>query len=136
MTHTIKRDPFAIPWPLANSRIFRTLIANPLESLLGLRQCRQIYNQLPESDSPGDFCRTVLERLGVACVPEGDGLDRIPRQGPAIVVADHPFGAVEEGHDRDPASFPIGCMGVANTLLQRIPQLRDALMGGDILSAC
>lgn len=136
MTHTIKKDPFAIPWPLANSRIFRTLIANPLESLLGLRQCRQIYNQLPESESPEDFCRTVLEQLGVACVPEGDGLDRVPRQGPAIVVANHPFGAVEgvamiETLRRIRPDAKV----LANTLLQRIPQLREALIGVDILSS-
>jgi putative hemolysin len=128
-------DPFDIPWPLAHNRVFRTLLVDPLEKLLGVRQCRDMYRQLPDENAPEEFCRVVLEQMNVTCELEGEGLDHIPRQGSAIVVANHPFGAVEglvmiEALRRIRPDVKV----LANSLLQRLPPLREALIGVDILS--
>ncbi|MGE4545325.1 MAG: lysophospholipid acyltransferase family protein [Pedobacter sp.] len=135
MSDHITSDPFDIPWPLAHNRLFRTLVADPLEKLLGVRQCRDIYRQLPATNSADDFCRAVLERMNVTCALEGEGLNHIPRQGAAIVVANHPFGAIEglvmiEALRRIRPDVKV----LANSLLQRLPPLREALIGVDILT--
>lgn len=134
MTQQNQYDPFDIPWPLAQNPLVKKVVMSPLERLLGVRQCRDIYRQLPAGDSPEDFCRAALEQLQVTGEPEGEGLEQVPCQGPAIVVANHPFGAVEglvmlEALRRMRPDTKV----LANSLLERIPQLREALVGVGIL---
>lgn len=132
MTDDPVQDPFHIPWPRVNDRLFRALIVSPLERWLGIRRCREIYQQLPDEVPPEDFCRAALEHMNVSCELEGEGLVNVPAQGGAIVVANHPFGAVEglvliEALRRIRPDTRV----LANRLLERIPQLREALIGVD-----
>lgn len=63
--------------------------------LVGLQKLARLYHETPAAlDGPG-FIRHSLETLGISYEIGGAGLAAIPRQGPVVVVANHPFGALE-----------------------------------------
>lgn len=66
-----------------------------LEHVLALRELESIYAQLASPSDPTRFAQESLAVLGVAISVSGDDLARVPRTGPAIVTANHPFGAVD-----------------------------------------
>ncbi len=69
-------------------------IGRTAEHLLALDRCRRIYAGLSAS-RPEAFCAEVLDVLGVRVGVTSEDLARIPKSGPLVVVANHPFGAVE-----------------------------------------
>lgn len=104
------------------------LAAQAVEHLSGLRELAQIYETLPR-DPDESFLEIVRRELGLTCDVTADDLARIPRSGPVVVVANHPFGAAEGivlarvlGIVRKDVRL------LANHLLGRIPELRDDLI--------
>lgn len=71
----------AVPFTLGYGRI--------VDALLGLRELQRHYDALP----PGDFVERALEHLDIRA--EVRDLDRMPARGPAIVIANHPTGAMD-----------------------------------------
>jgi Acyltransferase len=60
-----------------------------LDGLLGLRALQRCYESLP----PGDFVTEALKHLDIEV--HVDQIEGLPRQGPAIVVVNHPTGAMD-----------------------------------------
>jgi putative hemolysin len=91
-----------------------------LDALLGLTTLQRMYESLP----PGDFLDRALERLEIRL--DATNIDRIPREGSAIVVANHPTGAVDglallqAVRQRRPDVRVLG-----NHFVTRIPQMRE-----------
>jgi putative hemolysin len=128
-------DPFRLFASVSEGRFSRTLGAS-LEAALGLRQCRELYRRLPAATSPEEFAEQALRLLNVDCVLEAAGLDGVPRQGPAVVVANHPFGGIEGlALMAQLRRVRPDVKVLTNALLQRIPQLREAFIPVDILGA-
>jgi putative hemolysin len=110
----------------------RALAARLAEHALGLRSLQHIYAGLPRTASPGEFADCALRALGIAvdCAPAD--LEHVPASGPAVVVANHPFGAPEglalaallARRRPDVRLF-------ANHVLARIPELRPLLIAVD-----
>ena len=117
------------------SKEILSIIAGPLEHLLGLRQCTAIYEQVKSQCDSHLFMREVLRRLDVRPVVKTEDLENIPKKGPAVVVGNHPFGGIEGIIMADTL---LSCRPdvkiMANSLLNRIPQLRDLTIPVDPFS--
>jgi len=100
--------------------------ARLLERFFLLDHLEEIYGKIQRSGGSGHFLAKFLEEMKVTY--EISDVDRalIPREGPVIVVANHPYGGIESA---------IMCVllrsvrpdvkALSNTLLQRIPEVRD-----------
>ncbi len=83
-------------------------IARPLESLFGLSKFQKLRKEIYEdfhatpplpgetgSISTLEVVRKLHSTLGLSWSVHGESLARIPKEGPAILLANHPFGGVE-----------------------------------------
>lgn len=125
------RDIFRLSLQFRNpigQRIFSHL-RSPLESLTALHRLGDAYAAVAAEQDCVRFIEAFLREIDVRWeVSEADRA-RIPRQGPALVVANHPFGGVEGLvllHLLKCIRPDVKVM--ANRLLGRIPQLRDSFI--------
>lgn len=102
-----------------------------LERLLSLDQLQHMYDELPPAAGPDEFLSLVLAKLKLSYDVTG-ALNDIPRTGRLIVVANHPFGAIEGlilaqvlGRIRSDVKV------LANYLLTGISELRDIFIPVD-----
>ena len=115
-------------------RSFPAVVKQPLLSLtervLGLDALARGYEHLPPSDSAGSFSRQALAYLNVEPRIVAGALESIPKEGPVVVVANHPFGGIEgvimaallQQYRPDVRIM-------ANSLLKRIPELSETFIG-------
>ena len=125
---------FAVDPPRQDSwggRIF-PLVRAPLERVLSLRGLEGLYEDIRRAAPEGRFVERALEVLKIQLQVADRDLMRIPSSGPVVVIANHPYGAVEG------LALTSILRGVrpdvkimANFLLQRIPELRDFLIAVD-----
>jgi putative hemolysin len=92
----------------------------------------QFYDGIPAQLTGHDFLVRLVQELGVSLEAGAGEMRRIPAAGPTIVVANHPFGAVEgillaEMLLRIRPDVKI----LANHLLGRFPQMRELLIPVD-----
>jgi len=117
-----------LPKSSALRRIWQ-VVRPAVEQASGLRQLGIAYERVRDEACAEAFCERTLAELGIRWKANALDLARIPRTGPCIVVANHPFGAVE---GIVLALFLRRIRGdakvLANFLLARIPALRDALL--------
>ncbi len=111
-------------------------IGKPIEQLLCLPALNTLYQDVrrlsPATESGAPFLDATLERLNVTYEVSDEDRKRIPANGPAVVVANHPFGAIEGVilasllHSVRP-DFKI----MANYLLSLIPEIADLFIAVD-----
>ena len=130
------------PFRLAFASKFRSplvrgivsICCRALEWVLGLTPLAKRYDRLTlrDFDSAEEFAAATLEEFGTSWeIVKGD-LERIPKDGPVILVANHPFGCIEGvllihllSKIRNDSRL------MANFLLNRIPEFSGALIGVD-----
>ena len=102
------------------------ILKRPLEYLFSLEQLNRLYTVIKSKSKDKSFIDTLFDELNVRFVVSDSDLQRIPEKGPLIVVANHPFGAIEGmilvqllALRRPDAKI------MANFLLERIPDLRE-----------
>ena len=86
-----------IPAPVAK------IVRAPLEALLCFKRLNALYEWATASTAgPAEdhatalrFSQNVLDRFRMDIRVSKSDLDRIPKTGPLIVVANHPYGAIE-----------------------------------------
>ncbi len=75
----------------------RKLLARLIDSVLGLDRWNSIYAKIPYHLDPHTFARCTLDAIGVDMTIDKDSFENIPADGPCIVVANHPHGALDGG---------------------------------------
>ena len=95
--------------------------------VLGLRRIDHVYDRITRDEMP--FVERAMEALDVAIDVADAELARVPRDGPLIVVANHPFGGIDGlamaallGRVRGDVKL------LANDLLAAIPELAPAMI--------
>lgn len=61
----------------------------------GLERLEHMYRRLPEGLSPLEFVDAALRSLEVAYVIDDQEWHHLPRSGPLVIVANHPYGGID-----------------------------------------
>ncbi len=119
---------FALQPPFGGRFVRRaTALVEPLlAKVLSLAPIEELYRSLPAGLDGGSFVDTVLDAMGVRVRVAAEELERIPKTGPVVVVANHPFGGLE-GLVLAKMLLAVrpDARIMANFLLSRIRELRD-----------
>lgn len=107
-------------------------LARPLEYLLGLNRCRDIYRRVRHLDQPGLFMEKALADLGIDATCAAADKEKIPAKGACVVVSNHPFGGID-GIILAQLLLSVrpDVKILANSLLDRMPQLRKLTFSVD-----
>jgi putative hemolysin len=106
-----------------------SILGAALDRILCLSQLDKRYQAVPRCHSAGDFVRLALDELDVSPEVAPGELEYIPKSGPAVIAANHPFGGIEGllfaqiilNRRKD-------LRILANVHLQRIAELRELLI--------
>jgi putative hemolysin len=119
-TDTLRRfTPASMPAPVAGA----------LGRILHLHQLDAMYASLAAQPDPAGFAERVLRRFEVEVDVSERDLARVPREGPVLVAANHPFGLIE-----GLAALAIlervrpDVRILANSLLGAAPELRERII--------
>jgi putative hemolysin len=134
MPHVETQEPFQIRFPDHGNLKSRLLqaIEPSLSKILCLEKLNAIYAGISDEARRTDFLSSVLEAMNIGLDVHDCDLARIPKEGPCVVVANHPFGAVE--------GVVLGAMLrkvrpdvklMANYLLAMIPEMREHIISVD-----
>lgn len=126
--------PFRLSGNLRRVPAIGPLLLGLAERALAFERLANIHRQAAGSrQSIPEFATRALDILQVNFALEATQLERIPTSGPAVVVANHPYGGLE-------GLFLIAALRkhrsdsrlIANRLLNRIPELREAIIPVDV----
>ncbi len=114
--------------PLQN-KLF-SMVKGPLEHALDFPRMNRLYNDVSGMNDKRPFWDKILDRLGVSYdLPDADLSRIMSTTGPAIVVANHPFGGIETVILASILrSMRCDVKFMANYMLNVIPEIRDLLI--------
>ncbi len=116
--------------PLAN-RLF-ALVGAQIERMLSLHHLEKIYSDILDRGGTKGFPEKALEVCNVGYDMTATEWERIPRTGPVIVVANHPFGGIEGIVLASlMRSVRPDVKLLSNYLLRRIPEMRELMIAVD-----
>lgn len=107
-----------------------------LEKLLALDVLAKVYDDRPANATPQEFLKYTIAQLGVTLdISNPAHLQEIPKEGPVLIVANHPLGGLEGVAIASVISDVRPDLQVlTNQLLRRIPELAPVFIGVDVLS--
>ncbi len=80
----------------ADDPLLKRMVIKSIEFVSGRKKLEKLYTQVrAEQPAPDKVWEAVLGKLEVEVSFEAEKLDRIPRQGPLVLIANHPFGVVD-----------------------------------------
>ncbi|MGF1752532.1 lysophospholipid acyltransferase family protein [Vibrio makurazakiensis] len=106
-----------------------------VEWATGLSKLDNLYKQRPEKLSSFEFMNHTLEALNISYEVESGSVQNIPNEGPVVIVANHPLGAIEGVILADlVGSVRKDVKVLANQILKRLPELDDLFIGIDVFN--
>lgn len=135
MDAIVKERPFRLQGAFRFTPLkpLNQLIEATAERLLALDKLDRLYCGLPNAPDACGFAGQVLELFNIRYHIDGDQATRIPPKGPTVLVANHPFGAIEGmvmAHLL--LSIRSDVRILANRFLHRIPELRELFLSVDV----
>ena len=112
-------------------------LASFLERLLGLSVLAKCYESAPKNLGTQQFLSGVLDYLGVRvkAIDSQSVLPNLPKEGPLLIVANHPLGGLEGvAITQLLLELRADTKVLTNNLLTRIPELQSTFIGVDVLS--
>ena len=104
-------------------------VKKAIEKTLGLSYLARGYNQINTNGKPESFVKEAFDRLDINYQIMAGDINNIPKEGPTIVVANHPYGAVDGmamigllRHHRKDVKI------MANGILKRVPEISDIVL--------
>ena len=76
-------------------QIFSLGAGKTADRLLGLDGLQRIYDARPSDPGAAEFIDWALEFMRIDVEVSEPEVERIPSDGPLVVVANHPFGGIE-----------------------------------------
>jgi putative hemolysin len=86
-------DPFSYAAP--GDPLLKRLLIQLVERMTGQPRLKRLYLDYKAQSAPADFWREAIARLKLKLVFDQKPLESWPRQGPLVVVCNHPFGVVD-----------------------------------------
>ncbi len=124
MKQPVPTHPLSLP--------FHPLVAKPLEVLSRISAIRKLYDNIPPSHNSLDFVNKADKAIG--CQVDIKGELNIPKEGPLVIIANHPLGGAEGiiltnllGQIRPDLRV------LTNRILRIIPELEDIFFGVEVL---
>ncbi|MGB1320983.1 MAG: lysophospholipid acyltransferase family protein [Vibrio gallaecicus] len=106
-----------------------------VEWATGLSKLDQIYQQRPAELSSFEFMHHTLSALNIDYSIAAGSTTNIPTEGPVVIVANHPLGAIEGVILADlVGSIRQDVKVLANELLKRLPELDELFIGVDVFN--
>ncbi|MCV2403673.1 lysophospholipid acyltransferase family protein [Marinomonas sp. C2222] len=104
-----------------------------VEWMTGLSKLDGLYQKRPETETCFDFMRYTLNALNVDYELGSGSTANIPQEGPVVIVANHPLGAIEGVILADLVGLVRKDVKVlANQMLKRLPEISDLFIGVDV----
>jgi putative hemolysin len=108
---------------------FRRPIKHCIEKALGISYLAKAYKQLNTNGKAENFIKKAFNRLDIDYQIVTGSVDNIPKTGPLLVVANHPYGAIYGMAMIDLLKNHRGDIKViANGFLKRVPEISDVIL--------
>ena len=104
-----------------------------LEKLLGITVIDKLYGESIAKNTNDNFWSSAIKVLNIDLEINYQNDAEVPRQGPLIVVCNHPFGIIDGILIGKIISFyRDDYMFLANSALQKIPEIKDRIIPVDL----
>ncbi len=90
------KEKSRISYASISDPLFKRILIESIEFALGRRKIEKLLDETKEQDlSDGKVWKAMMEKLEVKLNFNQEQLDKVPRSGPVIFIANHPFGVVD-----------------------------------------